>query len=193
ESMGRRGAVQRTEPFPFPDHLRGLTEELGDGKVTFSCAQSDMTIHVNPMAVELLLSNFISNALRYGKDSPVTVTARHAADLLTIEVCDRGPGIGSEFLKRVGAPFLREDPARRFETGAWASGSISASVSPRGRRAPRDREPARRRPVRPRHPALRRDADEGARGADARRLCAIRAGNSRLSAQGTIQSQAAGG
>lgn len=122
ESMGRRGAVQRTEPFPFPDHLRGLTEELGDGKVEFSCAQSDMTIHVNPMAVELLLSNFISNALRYGKDSPVTVTARHAADLLTIEVCDRGPGIGSDFLKRVGAPFLREDPARRFETGGLGLG-----------------------------------------------------------------------
>lgn len=122
EAMGRRGAMQRTEPCPFPDDLRRLTEDLGEGRARFVCAQSDMTIYVNPMAVELLLSNFISNALRYAGDSPATVSASHAADMLTIEVCDRGPGIGSEFLKRLGAPFMREDPARRFETGGLGLG-----------------------------------------------------------------------
>ena len=72
-----------------------------------------------------LFDNLISNALRYGCDSPgACVEVRFAEDgeRLAISVIDRGPGIAREHLPRLTERFYRVDDARSRESGGTGLG-----------------------------------------------------------------------
>jgi signal transduction histidine kinase/DNA-binding response OmpR family regulator len=64
--------------------------------------------------LEQVVSNLVSNAIRYGGDSPVDVAVRAAAGEVRVAVRDRGRGIAPEDLARI---------FRRFERGGNAHGS----------------------------------------------------------------------
>ena len=74
---------------------------------------------VRPRAVRRLLSNLIDNALRYATIAlPVEVACRSEADVLVLEVADRGPGIPAEQIERLKRPFTRLEPARSGLAGS---------------------------------------------------------------------------
>jgi two-component system sensor histidine kinase CpxA len=88
--------------------------------------QIDNTLQVlaHPPMLTRALSNLVRNALRYGgdADAPIEVTARLEGDDVVIAVSDRGPGVPSSALPRLGEPFFRTDEARTRESGGYGLG-----------------------------------------------------------------------
>ena len=110
EPMDPRMAVERTvETFAGAARDAGvaLRAEVADGLPT--------TIEVDPVRVDEVLANLVTNALRHTpRDGVVTVAAALAGDVLRFEVRDTGPGI---------PPDERAAIFDRFVTSADAGGT----------------------------------------------------------------------
>ena len=57
--------------------------------------------------LEHALANLVSNAVKYGDDSTITIDAIESEDRLVIRVADRGPGVPEEMRERVFDPLVR--------------------------------------------------------------------------------------
>ncbi|MFV0334834.1 MAG: ATP-binding protein [Tropicimonas sp.] len=101
-------------PLHFPDELAEIAEIAGEDHIVLDMPEQRILIHTCRMRLELLLNNFISNALRYAPGSPIEVSARHGNDTLTLTVADHGPGVAEDLLSDLGEPFLRADKSRTF-------------------------------------------------------------------------------
>ncbi|MFP2927870.1 sensor histidine kinase [Pyxidicoccus sp. 3LG] len=90
------------------DVLSGLDEELTKGRVSigFECAAP---IHArwDRLRIEQVVANLIGNALKYGEQGPVRVSARAEADRMWLVVQDRGPGIAPKDRERIFQVFER--------------------------------------------------------------------------------------
>jgi len=61
-------------------------------------------------AVMQVLFNLVDNALKYARDArdkTVVVTCRGADDGVELSVCDSGPGVAGEHMKKMFEPFYR--------------------------------------------------------------------------------------
>ena len=67
----------------------------------------------DPLRVDQIVTNLVSNALKYGAHSPVSVTVSASLSQATLTVSDRGPGISPESQARIFERFERanEDPS----------------------------------------------------------------------------------
>jgi signal transduction histidine kinase len=108
--------------------LRPQLEEIvasiaGDrsSEVTVEAA-SELEVDVDPNAIERVVSNLLTNALRYGAP-PVIVQAEHKDQHIRIRVEDSGAGVASEF-----APFLF-DRFRRSEQSRQRGGGIGLGLA----------------------------------------------------------------
>lgn len=61
----------------------------------------------DPRLLRRLFRNLLENAARYGGAEPATVTARHAAGMAHVAVCDRGPGVPEDEREKIFEPFYR--------------------------------------------------------------------------------------
>jgi len=82
--------------------------------------------------VEQILSNLVSNAIKYGGGTPVEVRAALAApDMACFEVADHGPGIAPEDRRRIFEKFERVVSTSRdqsgFGLGLWIVGRMVAA------------------------------------------------------------------
>jgi len=69
---------------------------------------TDRVALADPLRVEQILGNLVSNAFKYGA-APVTVVVRDGAHgTVDVEVVDRGPGIAPEFEPRLFHEFTRQ-------------------------------------------------------------------------------------
>jgi two-component system osmolarity sensor histidine kinase EnvZ len=85
--------------------------------VTLDCDRAVM-VYAHAPTLERALVNLIDNAFRYGSPS-VNIYARSTdADLVTLEVADRGPGIAQDQIARLLRPFTRGNSARSNAGGA---------------------------------------------------------------------------
>ena len=74
-------------------------------------------IQTDPMRLEQILVNLVSNAIRHGPaKSAVTVTVENR-DGVRVRVSDRGPGVPAALRERVFEPFERFDPDSGAGTG----------------------------------------------------------------------------
>jgi two-component system osmolarity sensor histidine kinase EnvZ len=71
------------------------------------------------IALERVLWNLLKNAAQYGKGKPIDLALHCSDKAVSIEVCDRGPGIPTDKVEAAFKPFERLQPAR----GLPASGS----------------------------------------------------------------------
>jgi two-component system, OmpR family, osmolarity sensor histidine kinase EnvZ len=71
-------------------------------------------------ALARVIGNLIDNALEYGREAEVSVTA--GAGSVDILVDDRGPGVPPSERARIFEPFLRLDPSRNRERGGAGLG-----------------------------------------------------------------------
>jgi two-component system osmolarity sensor histidine kinase EnvZ len=81
----------------------------------------------NPLALDRILGNLLDNAAHYGGGKPIEVELRSAAQLVSIRVRDRGPGIPEEQREAVFRPFYRLETARSEHTGGSGLGLAIAS------------------------------------------------------------------
>jgi signal transduction histidine kinase len=88
--------------------LHEVVRAVGAGLTTVVDADEGLTVRADPVAVERVVSNLLSNAHRYGR-APVTLSARQSDTQVRITVEDEGDGVPD---------VLRERLFQRFERGA---------------------------------------------------------------------------
>ena len=68
------------------------------------------------LRIDQVVSNLISNALKYGEGKPVTVSLRREGDLAAVCVRDQGMGIPAEDLSRIFDRFTRATSLHRAQS-----------------------------------------------------------------------------
>ncbi len=94
--------------------LQLITDQFSDigHKVTYDGPDHAMAT-VRPDDLHRSVTNLVENAVRFGAEA--TIRLRVAADRLTIDVEDDGPGISDAQKKNVMEPFVRGDDARNMD------------------------------------------------------------------------------
>ncbi len=98
-----------------------VTTEVEDG-ITEMCDRG---------AVQQILENLLSNALKYGAGQPVTVALRRARSGVRLTVRDRGPGIAPADRTRIFARFervTRRGSPGGFGIGLWLVGQLANAM-----------------------------------------------------------------
>jgi signal transduction histidine kinase len=88
----------------------------------------DLRTVVDPVAVERIVTNLVTNALRYG-DAPVTVSAEQTDRHLRIAVEDRGSGVEESFVPHLFHRFRRSSHSGSKGEGAGLGLAIAQSYA----------------------------------------------------------------
>jgi two-component system, sensor histidine kinase len=103
-----------------------ISSEFGvlatDKNIRFSVHGSNNDVFTDPLILERILRNLISNAIRYTKSGGVILAARKRRDQIWIEVWDSGQGIAADKLDDVFEAHVQldnpdHDPAKGFGLG----------------------------------------------------------------------------
>ncbi|GAA0406264.1 hypothetical protein GCM10009133_13640 [Cocleimonas flava] len=87
-----------------------LAEEKG---LVFLCEGLDCMIHTDPVLLQRIIENFITNSIRYTETGKITVKGILADGVIRVSVNDTGVGIPDEALERVFDEFVQLDNAVR--------------------------------------------------------------------------------
>lgn len=97
--------------------MRTLVDDCFEGMASLAADQNirldasftgDCKLHAAPMEAEILLNNFVSNAIKYNQlDGNVMVAIKSDADELSIDVTDTGIGMTEEEQKLLFGEFVR--------------------------------------------------------------------------------------
>lgn len=82
----------------FDDFMEEIVERMSLNFPSFTAkvnvnTNTPVLIQIDPLRIEQVISNLISNALRYGEDSEINLQSSYHENTLTITVSDQGPGI----------------------------------------------------------------------------------------------------
>jgi signal transduction histidine kinase len=77
--------------------------------IGFAVARSQAMLHTDPVLLESILRNLISNAIRYTQHSEVSVLCHDGDGVVHLEVRDTGPGIPAEQIEQAFEEFQRLD------------------------------------------------------------------------------------
>jgi K+-sensing histidine kinase KdpD len=93
---------------PIGTVLASLGHRIGERRIDVELDAVDGPLFAlfDPIAVELVLSNLIENALRYGAD-PIEVRATREGDMIAVRVLDHGPGLDEHTLAHAFEKFQR--------------------------------------------------------------------------------------
>lgn len=105
--------------------FQGLAREAG---LRLDMPPARHIVRSDPLLVELVLRNLISNALKYTEDGGVTVEARPgaAADTLTVEVSDTGRGIPPDEIDRIFEDYFQTGSTARDHPRGFGIGLATA-------------------------------------------------------------------
>ncbi len=81
----------------------------------------------DPMAIEQILENLISNAIKFGPGQPIDVAVEAKDEHIGLSVRDRGPGIAASDQARIFAPFekvMARADGGGFGVGLWVVGRL---------------------------------------------------------------------
>jgi len=119
----RRDALSiQTKPVDLSALSRAVVENL---RQQAEAAGSVITLHAPPelrgvwdeFRIEQVLTNLLTNALRYGGGKPVEMTVSLEGDSARVAVSDQGIGIAPEDHARIFEQFERTDDSRRHAAG----------------------------------------------------------------------------
>lgn len=125
------------ERFNLAMLLRDLTNEFAD-----AAQRTGVPIKVDVpeslpgnwdrVAIEQVIDNLISNALKYGARTPIELSAVMSGDLVRIKIRDHGPGIPEGDRARVFGRFERvvghSEPTGGFGVGLWVVGQLVTAM-----------------------------------------------------------------
>ena len=96
--------------------IEGLTPLLNHHELDLQ-VPADQPAWADPVAVERILANLVSNAAKYSpRDSKVTISVSAAGDRARLVVADEGPGIPPDERRRIFARFYRLDTPESVRT-----------------------------------------------------------------------------
>jgi signal transduction histidine kinase len=102
DDLVRASEAQRHDPNPSPrrldlgEEVRDLVAQLGGG-VEVVRADAPATVDVDPLHLQQILANLVTNALRHG-EAPVEVAVVKVRDRVEVRVDDHGEGVPDEFV-----------------------------------------------------------------------------------------------
>jgi signal transduction histidine kinase len=107
------------EEFDLADAVRELTERFADEAAKAGCKlELDLRGPArglwDRLRVEQIVSNLLSNALKYGRGQPIQVLVDHDPMHATLSVNDAGIGIPEQDIKRIFERFERAVPSRQY-------------------------------------------------------------------------------
>lgn len=99
----------QTEVFDLGNLIQEIIERysLQFHKISFS-SNGSVKGKWDRVRIDQVISNLITNSIKYGDQSPITVTLEQSHDEAIITVRDEGPGIAKENQKRIFQRFERE-------------------------------------------------------------------------------------
>ncbi len=121
------------------DVARLLRELLDRQRETLRCSGSEVRLQVrdtrmarvDPMRLEQILTNLLSNAAKYGRGKPIDVTLEGDETGYSIRVRDRGIGIAPEDQQRIFERFERAVSERHYGglgLGLWITRRLAMSL-----------------------------------------------------------------
>ncbi|MDV7338286.1 ATP-binding protein [Terasakiella sp. A23] len=100
---------QLTREYRISAHEKGLSLKM---------VPTSMMVTTDPLLLERILRNFLSNAIRYTKTGRILLGCRRRGSAFAIEVWDTGPGIPEDGLEKIFTEFSQlEDPERDRSEG----------------------------------------------------------------------------
>lgn len=110
--LRKGGVALNPEPVKLADLVQTAKEELlpliDKAAVAVDVRlEGDLAGNWDRQRMVQVLTNLLSNALKYGEGKPVTIRGEPAGDMVRIAVEDEGPGIAPEDLERIFEPFER--------------------------------------------------------------------------------------
>lgn len=119
----RRDALSiQTKPVDLAELARAVVDNLRHQAEAAGCAitlEAPDTLRGvwDEFRIEQVLTNLLTNALRYGGGKPVEMTVRLDGDNAVVSVRDQGIGISSEDHQRIFEQFERTDVSRKHAAG----------------------------------------------------------------------------
>ncbi len=89
------------------------TPQAEEKGLLFLCEGQDCIIHTDPVLLQRIIENFITNAIRYTEAGKITVDGTLSGDVIRISVKDTGVGIPDDALERIFDEFVQLDNAVR--------------------------------------------------------------------------------
>jgi len=111
------------ESLPIIELVNNLVHQQTQfkGSISINNHVGNLKIECDPHFIHRALSNYITNAIKYGKDKiQINITAQRK--LCTISVEDNGEGVSDEFKTVIFDAFSRGDQSRNKETGGFGLG-----------------------------------------------------------------------
>lgn len=97
----------------FRDFRNEFSSEARERGLEFRVVDSRLRADSDPMMLKRILSNLLSNALRYTKDGRILLGCRRRGGSIEIQVWDTGPGIPAEQQSLIFEEFVQlQNPAR---------------------------------------------------------------------------------
>jgi len=123
-------ALPAVEPVDVVDMVDQIADDarFEAGVVVDVDAPEPASVRGAPDLLWSAVENIVRNAVKHGAGGPVAVRVHPDADLVHIEVLDRGPGIAPEHLGDVFEPFFRSNPTRNHVDGHGLGLAIAKRV-----------------------------------------------------------------
>lgn len=137
--LSRTSSGHRQMEWAEVDFSALLREILREQAVTADHVGSLMTSDIqegvvgtwDQLALEQVVDNLVSNAIKYGRGKPIAVTLTAGADTARLTVRDEGIGISDEDQKRIFGRFERAVTQRAhggFGIGLWVVGQLVSAM-----------------------------------------------------------------
>ncbi|VAW79792.1 hypothetical protein MNBD_GAMMA13-1537 [hydrothermal vent metagenome] len=112
-------------------HLKSDFETLAEEKgIALRICECSLLINTDPVLLERILRNLISNAIRYTREGKVLIGCRRHTHSVSIQILDTGIGIPKDKQKDIFVPFIQlGNPERDREKGLGLGLSIVKRTS----------------------------------------------------------------
>lgn len=124
ERLSNQHQALLAEQVDFADYIQLVLEPYQDypGGLHFERPTDDVSMPVDKLRTRLLVTNLMNNAIRHGRERPITVRVTFDKAEALLEVVDEGEGIAEKHLAQLSEPFYRADSARQRNTGGVGLG-----------------------------------------------------------------------
>lgn len=117
--VGSAAPDETTEPVPLSllmsNAVRMFGEEARAKGLSLRAVDSGLSVHADPVALIRMLSNLVSNAVKYTDTGAVLIGARRRNGAIAIEVRDSGPGMTAQEVTSIRESYRRGSQAHTAE------------------------------------------------------------------------------
>jgi len=124
ERLNDDHSIINAEETPLLDFVHGVVEpfESYAPGVVIKDSNENVMMLFDRLRIRLLFTNLINNAIRHGRENPITVRVDVKGDTVILNFEDQGEGIAPEHLEHIDEPFYRADSSRTRDTGGFGLG-----------------------------------------------------------------------